>query len=131
MSGLAAAERIGADYPFTFDPLATDQFDTYFSVAHGARRRNRNDKGAADKDRAAHERAVQAAAGVAPHRETLLPSEVTTTKWFPPGWEQDSNTGNNTQQQQEQKHEERVDMSPAGDKAGTANGSTPVTVAAV
>jgi hypothetical protein len=25
MSGLAAAERLGADYPFGFDPLAADQ----------------------------------------------------------------------------------------------------------
>ncbi|GLI68131.1 hypothetical protein VaNZ11_012449 [Volvox africanus] len=39
ISGLAAAERLGADYPFPDDPLAAKQFDTYMAVVHGARRR--------------------------------------------------------------------------------------------
>lgn len=41
MSGLAAADRLGADYPFGFDPLAAQQFDMYLKLAHGlfARRR--------------------------------------------------------------------------------------------
>lgn len=38
MSGLAAAVRLGADYPFPHDPLAAKQFDTYLAVAHGATR---------------------------------------------------------------------------------------------
>lgn len=38
MSGLAAAERLGATYPFPDDPLAAKQFDTYLAVAHGKRR---------------------------------------------------------------------------------------------
>ena len=41
MSGLAAAERLGADYPFPDDPLAAQQFDMYLGIAHGCRRRNR------------------------------------------------------------------------------------------
>ncbi|GLC40783.1 hypothetical protein PLESTB_000023200 [Pleodorina starrii] len=47
MSGLAAAERLGADYPFPDDPLAAKQFDTYLAVVHGTRRRNRVGKPAA------------------------------------------------------------------------------------
>lgn len=41
VSGLAAAERLGAPYPFTHDELATQQFDLYLKIAHGffARRR--------------------------------------------------------------------------------------------
>lgn len=39
MSGLAVAERLGADYPFPDDKLASQQFDMYYGVAHGARRR--------------------------------------------------------------------------------------------
>lgn len=35
MSGLAAAERLGAKYPFGHDKLATQQFDTYLKLAHG------------------------------------------------------------------------------------------------
>jgi predicted NAD/FAD-binding protein len=35
MSGLAAAERLGAPYPFAHDALATQQFDTYLKLAHG------------------------------------------------------------------------------------------------
>lgn len=40
-AGLAAAERLGAPYPFAHDPLASKQFQTYFKLAHGmfARRR--------------------------------------------------------------------------------------------
>ncbi len=41
MSGLAAAERLGADYPFPDDPLAARQFDTYLGVVHGRSRRNK------------------------------------------------------------------------------------------
>ncbi|EFJ42401.1 hypothetical protein VOLCADRAFT_107244 [Volvox carteri f. nagariensis] len=37
MSGLAAALRLGADYPFPDDPLAVKQFDTYLGVVHGVR----------------------------------------------------------------------------------------------
>ena len=40
MSGLAAAERLGAEYPFASDKLAASQFDMFLSLAHG-RRRNR------------------------------------------------------------------------------------------
>ncbi len=39
MSGLAAAHRLGAEYPFGDDALATSQFDTFLYVAHGASRR--------------------------------------------------------------------------------------------
>ncbi|PNH12817.1 hypothetical protein TSOC_000181 [Tetrabaena socialis] len=39
ISGLAAAERLGADYPFAHDPLAAQQFDTFMAVVHGRRRR--------------------------------------------------------------------------------------------
>ncbi|KAG2501770.1 hypothetical protein HYH03_000270 [Edaphochlamys debaryana] len=39
ISGLAAAERLGADYPFPEDPLAVRQYDSYLSVVHGVRRR--------------------------------------------------------------------------------------------
>ena len=35
ISGLAAAHRLGAAYPFTEDALAAQQFDTYLKVAHG------------------------------------------------------------------------------------------------
>lgn len=35
MSGLAAADRLGAPYPFGDDPLAKSQYSTYFKVAHG------------------------------------------------------------------------------------------------
>lgn len=35
ISGLAAAHRLGADYPFAHDKLAAEQFATYLSVAHG------------------------------------------------------------------------------------------------
>jgi hypothetical protein len=41
VSGLAAAERLGADYPFAENALATQAFDTYFGVAHMARRRSK------------------------------------------------------------------------------------------
>lgn len=39
MSGLAAAERLGAEYPFASDKLAASQFDMFLSLAHGKRRR--------------------------------------------------------------------------------------------
>ena len=35
MSGLAAAERLGAPYPFGADALAAQQYSTYFTLAHG------------------------------------------------------------------------------------------------
>lgn len=35
ISGLAAAHRLGAEYPFGYDPLAAEQFHTYLSVVHG------------------------------------------------------------------------------------------------
>lgn len=35
MSGLAAADRLGAPYPFKDDPFAYKQFKTYFRLAHG------------------------------------------------------------------------------------------------
>ena len=35
MSGLAAADRLGATYPFKDDPFAYKQFKTYFRLAHG------------------------------------------------------------------------------------------------
>lgn len=38
ISGLAAAYRIGAPYPFGDDELAALQFDTYLSLIHGAKR---------------------------------------------------------------------------------------------
>jgi hypothetical protein len=39
MSGLAAAERLGAEYPFPQDRLAAAQFDMYLGIAHGRSRR--------------------------------------------------------------------------------------------
>ena len=39
ISGLAAAHQLGAGYPFEEDELATLQFDSYLSLAHGASRR--------------------------------------------------------------------------------------------
>ncbi|KAG1652888.1 hypothetical protein FOA52_008851 [Chlamydomonas sp. UWO 241] len=39
MSGLAAAERLGAPYPFPGDKLAASQFDMFLGVAHGCSRR--------------------------------------------------------------------------------------------
>ena len=36
VSGLAAAYRLGAKYPFADDKLAADQFKQYLSVSHGA-----------------------------------------------------------------------------------------------
>lgn len=39
MSGLAVAERLGADYPFPDDPLAAQQFDMILGVVHGVKRR--------------------------------------------------------------------------------------------
>ena len=38
VSGLAAAQRLGADYPFADDALAAAQFDMYLRLAHGASR---------------------------------------------------------------------------------------------
>merc|ERR1719193_600244 len=35
ISGLAAAWRLGARYPFEPDEMARSQFDTYLRVAHG------------------------------------------------------------------------------------------------
>ena len=35
MSGLAAADRLGAPYPFAGDELALKQYKTYFRMAHG------------------------------------------------------------------------------------------------
>ena len=35
VSGLAAAYRLGATYPFAGDALAADQFKQYLSVSHG------------------------------------------------------------------------------------------------
>jgi predicted NAD/FAD-binding protein len=35
MSGLAAADRLGAPHPFPHDPLAVKQYKTYFRLAHG------------------------------------------------------------------------------------------------
>jgi hypothetical protein len=43
-TGLAAAERLGAPYPFAHDQLATQQFDTYLSLAHGLFVRRRKQK---------------------------------------------------------------------------------------
>lgn len=36
ISGFAAAERLGAPYPVSEDPLAQEQFETYMGVVHGA-----------------------------------------------------------------------------------------------
>lgn len=44
-AGLAAAERLGAPYPFSHDPLATAQYDTYLRVAHGLPMRRRKPEG--------------------------------------------------------------------------------------
>ncbi len=44
MSGLAAAERLGAPYPFADDPLAAQQFDTYLGIVHGVRRRGSRER---------------------------------------------------------------------------------------
>lgn len=38
ISGLAVAVRLGADYPFTHDELATKQFDQYLKFSHGFKR---------------------------------------------------------------------------------------------
>jgi predicted NAD/FAD-binding protein len=38
VSGLAAAYRLGAKYPFDHDKLAASQFDSYLGIAHGASR---------------------------------------------------------------------------------------------
>ena len=38
ISGLAAAARLGAPYPFAHDKLAVQQFDQYLAVIHGKRR---------------------------------------------------------------------------------------------
>ena len=35
MSGLAAADRLGAKYPFSHDSFALKQYKTYFKMAHG------------------------------------------------------------------------------------------------
>ena len=35
MSGLAAADRLGAPYPFSHDKLASKQFNTYLKLAYG------------------------------------------------------------------------------------------------
>lgn len=40
ISGLAAAHRIGAPYPFGDDALAAEQFDMYTRLVHGRRTRN-------------------------------------------------------------------------------------------
>ena len=39
MSGLAVAERLGAEYPFGHDSLAAAQFDMFLGIAHGRARR--------------------------------------------------------------------------------------------
>jgi hypothetical protein len=39
MSGIAAAERLGADYPFSDDPLAVKQFEMFYKIVHGRTRR--------------------------------------------------------------------------------------------
>lgn len=44
MSGLAAADRIGAPYPFHHDKLARTQFMTYLRLAHGMFARPRKEK---------------------------------------------------------------------------------------
>lgn len=44
MSGLAAAERLGAEYPFGDDKLAAKQFDMYLGVAHGAKRKHKGSR---------------------------------------------------------------------------------------
>lgn len=38
ISGLAAAHRLGAPYPFGDDPLATKQFELYLKSIHGVKR---------------------------------------------------------------------------------------------
>ncbi len=63
--------------------MCCSQFDTYLSVAHGARRRRRGDKAAAEVARAAHDAAVKAAAGLEPVKAPLEPAEQTTTRWVP------------------------------------------------
>jgi predicted NAD/FAD-binding protein len=50
MSGLAAADRLGAAYPFSADPLAAAQYDTYFKMAHGLFTRRTSIKSAGKKD---------------------------------------------------------------------------------
>lgn len=49
MSGLAAAERLGAPYPFSADPLAAAQYGMYFKMAHGLFTRRVNVKSEAAK----------------------------------------------------------------------------------
>ena len=39
MSGIAAAVRLGASYPFPSDPLACKQFDMLYGLVHGLKRR--------------------------------------------------------------------------------------------
>jgi hypothetical protein len=42
ISGLAAAYQLGADYPFADDALATSQFKSFLSLAHGRSMRRKN-----------------------------------------------------------------------------------------
>lgn len=44
ISGLAAAHRLGATYPFAHDALATKQFDQYLRFIHGKSRSEREEK---------------------------------------------------------------------------------------
>mmetsp|Transcript_12949 Transcript_12949/g.35269 ORF Transcript_12949/g.35269 Transcript_12949/m.35269 type:complete len:543 (+) Transcript_12949:2318-3946(+) len=83
MSGLAAAERLGADYPFPHDKLASSQFDMFLGVVHGVTRRNKGNEKAAKASAAEHEAAV---ARAKEHREQkegsllsapVLPAEQT------------------------------------------------------
>ena len=49
MSGLAIADRLGAAYPFSHDPLAAAQYNTYFNMAHGLLTR-KTSRGSSKKD---------------------------------------------------------------------------------
>jgi len=39
VSGLAVAQRLGAEYPFDHDDLAATQFDKLMQISHGVNRR--------------------------------------------------------------------------------------------
>ena len=52
ISGLAAAHRLGADYPFEHDQLAKDQFEQYLFMIHGVRHTGfRSDSSVPDRRR--------------------------------------------------------------------------------
>ncbi|MEW5301387.1 MAG: hypothetical protein WDW38_009596 [Sanguina aurantia] len=73
MSGIAAAERLGAEYPFPDDPLAVKQYEMYLGIAHGKKRGKPTGKAYPAPSQATMDKVAAALATATPPKSHVLP----------------------------------------------------------